>query len=163
MQILQCQLMATTLAARRLRQLEGKVATLSVINDALQKENDTLREVRAPDCVVGCCSSAVHGLLQAARLLSAVPAAEHQHRSATRFWATVAERGGWGGGARCRGAGGAAGGVPAPAGGGRQDHRRPEGKLRNTLTVFELLASMMFWQTIPACPLSVKRPMPLPP
>lgn len=31
---------------RRLRQLEGKVATLSVINDALQKENDTLREVR---------------------------------------------------------------------------------------------------------------------
>lgn len=29
----------------RLRQLEGKVATLTVINGALQKENNALREV----------------------------------------------------------------------------------------------------------------------
>ena len=42
-----------TLAVCRLRQLEGKVATLSVINDALQKENDTLREV--PICYVQPC------------------------------------------------------------------------------------------------------------
>jgi hypothetical protein len=40
--------LCVTMAMRRLRQLEGKVATLSVINDALQKENDTLREVRTP-------------------------------------------------------------------------------------------------------------------
>lgn len=67
LKIFQCRLMAPSLAARRLRQLEGKVATLSVINDALQKENDTLREVRASDCVAACCSNAVHRLLQPPR------------------------------------------------------------------------------------------------
>lgn len=46
LQVLLSRKLCVTMAVRRLRQLEGKVATLSVINDALQKENDTLREVR---------------------------------------------------------------------------------------------------------------------
>ena len=45
LQVLLSRKLCVTMAVRRLRQLEGKVATLSVINDALQKENDTLREV----------------------------------------------------------------------------------------------------------------------
>ena len=32
-------------ASRRLKQAEGKIATLSIIHGALQKENDELREV----------------------------------------------------------------------------------------------------------------------
>lgn len=35
-----------------MQQLEGKVATLTVINGALQKENDSLRKVRAPRSIL---------------------------------------------------------------------------------------------------------------